>query len=129
MVMYMFHATLSIRPALFFPHCVRKSVLYVCVSIAHYVASVMSDSLQPWTVAHQAPLSMGFSRQEYWSGLPYLPLGDLPMPRIEHMSLTSPALAGMFFTTTTTWEAPLCLYCFPANRFISILFLDSIYTH
>ena len=46
-----------------------------------------------WTVAHKAPLSMGFSRQEYWSGLPCPPPGDLPDPRIEPASLTSPALA------------------------------------
>ena len=60
----------------------------------------------PWTVAHQAPLSMGFSRQEYWSGLPCPPPGDLPDPGIEPSSLISPALAGGFFTTSTTWEAP-----------------------
>ena len=53
----------------------------------------------PWTVAHQAPLSTGFSRQEYWSGLPFLPLGDLPDSGIERISLASPALAGRFFTT------------------------------
>ena len=59
----------------------------------------------PQTIARQPPLSTGFSRQEYWSGLPYPPPGDLPDPGIEHMSLTSPALAGGFFTTSTTWEA------------------------
>ena len=111
----------------------------------------------PWTVARRAPLSMGFSRQQYWSGLPlpspedlpntgikpgspslqadslpseppekslpswgatttrkvksqgsdsrYSPPGDLPNPGIEPMSLLSPALAGRFFTTSTTWEA------------------------
>ena len=58
----------------------------------------------PWIVAHQAPLSMGFSRQEYWSGLPYPPPGDLPDPGIEPMSLQSPALAGRFITTNATWE-------------------------
>ena len=58
-----------------------------------------------WTAAHQAPLSMGFSRQEYWSGTPYPPSGDLPDPGIEPMSLTSPALAGGFFATSTSWEA------------------------
>ena len=52
----------------------------------------------PWPVARQAPLSMGFSRQEYWSGLPFPPLGDLPNPGIESLSLASPALAGRFFT-------------------------------
>ena len=59
-----------------------------------------------WTVAGQAPLSMGFSRQEYWSGLPRPPPGDLPDPGFEHASLTTPALAGRFFTTSATWEAP-----------------------
>ena len=59
-----------------------------------------------WTVAHQAPLSTGFSRQEYWSGLLCPPLGDLPDPGIEPASLTSPALAGGFFTTSATWAAP-----------------------
>ena len=53
-----------------------------------------------WTVAHQAPLSMGFSKQEYQSGLPCPPPRDLPNPGTEPMSLTSPALAGGFFTTS-----------------------------
>ena len=56
----------------------------------------------PWTVACQAPLSMGFSRQEYWSGLPCPRPGDLPDPGIES---ASPSLAGGFFTSSTTWEA------------------------
>ena len=60
----------------------------------------------PWTVACQAPLSMEFSRQEYWSGLPCPPLGDLPNLGIEHPSLMSPVLAGGFLTTSSTWEAP-----------------------
>ena len=59
----------------------------------------------PWTVAQQAPLSMGFSRQEYWSGLPFPSPGDLPNPGIKLASLRSPALAGGFFTSSTTWEA------------------------
>ena len=56
-------------------------------------------------VAHQAPLTMGFSRQEYWSGLPYPAPGDLPNPGTEAASLKSSALAGRFFTTSATWEA------------------------
>ena len=52
-----------------------------------------------WTVAHQAPQSMGFSRQEYWSGLSCPPPGDLPDPGIEPMSLEYPELAGRFFTS------------------------------
>ena len=61
------------------------------------VASVMSDSLWPHElyVARQAPLSMGFSRQEYWSGLPCSPPRDLPAAGIEPASLTSPALAEL----------------------------------
>ena len=52
-----------------------------------------------WTVACQAPLSMGFPRQEYWNGLPFLPPGDLLDPGIKPTSPASPALAGGFFTT------------------------------
>ena len=51
----------------------------------------------PWTVDYQAPLSEGFSRQEYWSGLPYPPPRDLPVLGIKLMSLASPALAGDSF--------------------------------
>ena len=58
----------------------------------------------PWTVAHQAPLSMGFSRQEHWSGLLCPPPGCLPHPRIEPTSRKSPALAEGFSTTSTAWE-------------------------
>ena len=66
----------------------------------------------PWTVAHQFPLSMGFSKEEYWDGFPFPSPGDLPNPGIETVSLTSPALAlaGRFFTTSTTWEAPILLW-------------------
>ena len=52
-----------------------------------------------WTVARRAPLSVEFSRQEYWNGLPFLSLGDLPDPRTELGSLVSFTLAGRFFTT------------------------------
>ena len=57
-----------------------------------------------WTVARQVPLSKGFSRQEYWSGLPCPPPGDLPDPGIEP---ESPTLVGGFFITGTTWEVHL----------------------
>ena len=104
--------------------------------------------LTPWTVAHQVPLSMGFSRQEYWSGLPFPPPGDLP----------NPALAGSFLTTSTPRkpilntvmyvcqsQSPnpshiphfplgihkcslhLCLYFCFANKLICTIFLDSTY--
>jgi len=70
-------------------------VQYVCV-LSH---SFVSDSLQfPWTVAHQAPVSMGFARQEYWSGLPFPPPGDLPAG-IKLTFSAAPALARGFFST------------------------------
>ena len=62
--------------------------------------------MAPQTIVRQAPLSMGFPRQEYWSGLPFPPPGGLPEnPGTEPASLVSPALAGGFFNTSTTWEA------------------------
>ena len=64
----------------------------------------------PWTVAYQAPLSMDFSKQEYWSGLPFPTPVDLPNPGIKLMSLVFPALAGRFFTTSTIWEARQVIY-------------------
>ena len=63
-----------------------------------------------WTVAHQVPLSIGFIRQEYWSGLPFPPPGDLPFSGIEPESPVSPELAGRFFNHWATQEAlPLTL--------------------
>ena len=59
----------------------------------------------PWTVAGQAPLSMGFSRREYWNGLPFSSPRDLPDPGIKPASVLSPALAGRFFTISASWEA------------------------
>ena len=77
-----------------------EPVFYVCVS----VCSVMSDFAITWTEAHQARLSMELSRQEYWNGLPFPTPGDLPDPEVELVSLSSPALAGRFFATRTTWD-------------------------
>ena len=67
-----------------------------CV-LSHF--SHVQLSVRLWTAAHQAPLSMGFSRQKYWSGLPCPPPGDLPYPGIEPVSVMSPALADGFITT------------------------------
>ena len=75
----------------------------------------------PWTVAHQAPLSMVFPRQEYWSGLPFPSPGDLPNPWIKPASLKSPALAGRFFTTRATWEGPKKHFCREKNKVIQKL--------
>ena len=68
----------------------------------HAVSSVVSDSATPQTVAHQAPLSIGFSRQEYRSGLSCPPPVDLPNPGIKPKSLMCPALAGRLFTASVT---------------------------
>ena len=72
-----------------------------------------------WTIARQAPLSMGFSRQEYWSGLPFPPPGNLPDPGIKLAFLTSPALVGGFFTTSVQFSSVTqsCpTLCDPMNR-------------
>ena len=71
------------------------------------------------SLAHQGPLSMEFCRQEYWSGLPCPLPGDLPDPAIELKSFISYALAGRFFTTSTTWEA-LC-YVYFATIFFKVV--------
>ena len=69
----------------------------------HAVLSHFSRVRLSVTVAHQSPLSMRFSRQEYWSGLPCPSPGDLPDPGMEPLSLMSPALAGGFLTASATW--------------------------
>ena len=66
-------------------------------------SSVLSDSANMWTVTHQAPLPMGFSRQEYSSGLPFPPPGDLPDSGIKPVS---PALSGRFFTAEPPGKPP-----------------------
>ena len=76
-----------------------------CVCCTCCVLSHVCLFAIPWTVALQAPLSMGFSRQEYWSGLPFSPPGDRPNPGIKPESLASPAFAGGLFTTSATGEA------------------------
>ena len=83
--------SLHVLPSFLAPTYLHNTKSYVCVS-----HSVVSDAATPWTVAHQAPLFMEFSREEYWSGLPFSPPGDFTDPGIEP---TSPSLAGEFFTT------------------------------
>ena len=75
--------------------CFVCCVVLNCFSCVQFFAA-------PRTVGHQAPLSMGFSRKEYWSGLPRPPPEDLPNPGIKPTSFMSPALVGGFFTTSTT---------------------------
>ena len=76
---------------------------YVFCVVSHISRVQLFATL--WTVARQAPLFMGLSRQEYWSRLPFPSPGDLPNPGIKPMSLMSPALADGFFTASATWEA------------------------
>ena len=66
--------------------------------------SIVSNSVTPWTTAHQAPLPLEFSMQEYWSGVLFHPPEDLPNTDIRPMSLVSPALAGGFFTTSASFQ-------------------------
>ena len=85
-----------------------------------------------WTIACQVPLSMEFSRQEYWSEFPCPPPEDLPDLGIKPGSLISPALADGFFTTSTTWEAlvialdPLKYYCLCVLFVVVVYFKDSL---
>ena len=84
------------------------------------VAQLLSRSwpfVTPWTIAHQAPQSMKFSRQEYWSGLPCPASRDLPDPGIKPTSLVSPALVGGFFTTEPPGKAQ---NDFPIPQYVKI---------
>ena len=82
-----------------------KSCVCVCVCVC--VLTHVWLFAAPWTLAHQAPLSMEFSRKEYWNGLPLPTSGDLPNPGIKPKSPMSIPLAGRFFTTNTIWEGSL----------------------
>ena len=73
----------------------KRHILVLLPRLLVFSCSVVSDSFAtPWTVAHQAPLSMGFSRQESWSGLPFPSPGAIPDSGIERPTLASPALTG-----------------------------------
>ena len=90
----------------------------VCVCVrahahTHMLSHFSHVFVNPWT--HQAPLSVVFSRQEYWSGLSCHPLGNHTILGIEPRSLMSPTLAGGFFTTSATWEA---IYIYALKRFL-----------
>ena len=84
--------------------CRKFRRLCVCCMLSYFNHVCLFAPL--WIIAHWAPLSMGFSKQEYCNGLPCPPPGDLPDPGIESESLKFPALAGRFFTTSVTEEAP-----------------------
>ena len=101
--------------------CLSSSAVYRSTCV-HYLAACVPCHFSHvqlcaalWTAACQPPLSKGFSKQGYWSGLPCLPSGSLPDPGIESVSHVYPALAVRFFTACATWEA-LC-----------IILLDSFY--
>ena len=83
----------------------KKMLKYNCYCMYLFLKNIREKNvrlfLTPRTAAHQAPLSMGFSRQEYWSGWPCPPPGDLP----DLVSFMSPVLSSGFFTTGATWEA------------------------
>ena len=94
------------KTAIFYSFCQLKNVS-VCAKSFHCVQLIAAQLFVTlWTVTHQAPFSMGFSRQEYWSRLPCPPPRNLPDPRIEPVSPVPPPLADGFFTTSATWEAP-----------------------
>ena len=97
----------------------------VCAHVCHAVLNCFSCVqffVTLWAVDCQAPLSMGFSRHKYQSGWPCPPPGDLPDPGIEPSSLMSSALAGGFFTTSTTWEAYIYTHVFGSR--ISLPFIS-----
>ena len=87
---------------------------FMCVCVCVYsgaglVAKSCPILATPWTVAHQAPLTLGFPKREYWSGLPFPSPGDVPSLGIKLVSLESPALAGRILYHCVTWEA--CVSC------------------
>ena len=94
---------------------------YIYIHICTQLISHFQVFKNPWTVACQAPLSMEFSRQEHWSGMPMSTSGDLPNPGMEPWGLASPALVGRLFTTVPP-EEPTYMY---TNPYICI----SIYTY
>ena len=100
------HRSCLLSTQTWFSNPLDTSVSYLCSHarvLSRFSRVQLISTL--WTVACQAPLSMGFSRQEYWSGLPCLLPGDLPNPRTESMSHYVSCIPGLFFTTSGTWEA------------------------
>ena len=83
--------------------------MYICAHMLSHFSHVRL-CVTPWTVARQAPLSMGFSRQEYWPGLLCPPPGDFPDLGIKPVYLTTPALAGGFSFLFLPLESPRCTY-------------------
>ena len=97
------------------PHCVC-----VCACVHAHVLGRAQLFAAPWTVAHQAPLSMRLSRLEYWSGLLFSPLGDLRDPGIKNTSPVSRALAGRFFTTKLSGKSYIYIYIHTVEYYSAI---------
>ena len=95
--------------------------MHECV-LSHF--SCVRLFVTPWTVAHQIPLFLGFSRQEYWSEWPCPPPGDLPKPGIEPSSLAS-SMAGGFFPTGATWDVSEGSFTFSLWVLHGIFFIAS----
>ena len=91
--------------------CISDLNVYVIACMHAQLLSYVRLFVTPWTVAHQAPLSMKFSKQEYWSGLPFPPPGYLLESRVEPTSPAFPALASSFFTTVPTGK-PMYVFTF-----------------
>ena len=102
--------------------------IYVCMC----VCSVAQLCATPWTLAHQAPLSMEFSRQEYWSGLPFHTSEDLLDPGIKSTLLASPAWTGGLFTTVPPGK-PICVHINTHNIYNIYMYIHTcvfiLYTH
>ena len=102
------------KPCLYFDCSAPDPSTHACM----LSCSVMSDSVTPWIVAHQAPMSMGFSKQEYWSGLPFPPPGDLPDPGIEPVSPAMEADSKIFKDEDRiclVFGSPSWNICFPLS--------------
>ena len=100
---FLFPSSALSPPGLFSPGSGEKDTMCVCACILSRFSCVRLF-VTPWTIAHQAPLSMGILQARILSGLPCPPPGDLPHPGIKPTSLMSPAWADGFFTTSATWE-------------------------
>ena len=91
--------------------CKQTSSIGSCVHVCGVRQSCLF--VNPWTIAHQVPLALGFSWQKYWRGMPFPAQGDFPDPGIELASLASPTLAAELFTISTSWEAHIGLQHHP----------------
>ena len=106
----------------------RYSVFSIFIVMCVFKPQAISNSANPWDCSPQSSLPMDFSQQEYWSGAPFPPLRDLPNTRIKHLSHLCLALAGWFFTTSTTWEAQHIHWCMDkfSQSFNSVQFSYSV---